>query len=58
MLAILFPHMYEDVEYLLPSEDIEMTNGEVHEQAANDDGIGRAPRNLESNAIAGPSRLY
>ncbi|KAG7442066.1 uncharacterized protein BT62DRAFT_982607 [Guyanagaster necrorhizus] len=41
MLAILFPHMYEDVEYLLPpNEDVRM-----------EDGAGQV------NAVAGPSRL-
>lgn len=40
MLAILFPHMFEDVEFLLPpDEDVHM-----------EDGIGQA------NAVAGPSR--
>ncbi|KAK0216540.1 SNF2 family N-terminal domain-containing protein [Armillaria nabsnona] len=41
MLAILFPHMFEDVEFLLPlDEDVHM-----------EDGVGQA------NAVAGPSRL-
>lgn len=41
MLAILFPHMFEDVEFLLPpDEDVLM-----------EDGFGQA------NAVAGPSRL-
>ncbi|KAF9459395.1 SNF2 family N-terminal domain-containing protein [Collybia nuda] len=51
MLAILFPHMYEDVEYLLPSEDVEMVNGEI------ENSIRSSSRNVEGNAIPGPSRL-
>lgn len=58
MLAILFPHMYEDVEYLLPPEDIEMNNGDIQglEIGGNGD-FERTSRGMESNAIAGPSRL-
>lgn len=58
MLAILFPHMYEDVEYLLPAEDVEMSNGEIQgsETGGNSD-FERTSRSTESNAIAGPSRL-
>ncbi|KAF8153782.1 SNF2 family N-terminal domain-containing protein [Crassisporium funariophilum] len=59
MLAILFPHMYEDLEYLLPpvavvpdvslvDEDVEMRNVEPSQ---------RISRGVEKNAIAGPSRL-
>ena len=41
MLAILFPHMFEDVEFLLPpDEDVHM-----------EDGVEQA------NAVAGPSKL-
>ena len=47
MLAILFPHMYEDVEYLVPeSEDVVMGDSES------------APQPMQQeNAVAGPSRL-
>jgi E3 ubiquitin-protein ligase SHPRH len=47
MLAILFPHMFEDLEYLVPEEvamgDVEEPTGAAAGQAA--------------NAEAGPSRL-
>lgn len=50
MLAILFPHMYEDVEYLLPPE------GSVMESA--DSPKMRVRRGaVVVNAVAGPSRL-
>jgi E3 ubiquitin-protein ligase SHPRH len=60
MLAILFPHMYEDIEYLLPSAD--------GEDASNDDSssvdFGGSSRDVAArrqgrnvNAIAGPSRI-
>ncbi|KAF8439971.1 SNF2 family N-terminal domain-containing protein [Boletus edulis BED1] len=55
MLAILFPHMYEDIEYLLPPDarDEEATcsvNGQP--------GPVRPPaRRVHMNAEAGPSRL-
>jgi len=65
MLAILFPHMYEDVEYLLPTsslapisvtpdtQDVEMRD--VFEAA--DPASPRRVAGLEGNAVAGPSRL-
>jgi len=68
MLAILFPHMFEDVEYLLPksalapislapaAQDVEMRD--VFERVNN--GPPRqvgGSRGLEINAVAGPSRL-
>ncbi|EAU87406.2 hypothetical protein CC1G_02165 [Coprinopsis cinerea okayama7 len=58
MLAVLFPHMYEDIEFLLPpseggtpSEDIEMGDVARHED---NPFISRGGR---VNAVAGPSRL-
>lgn len=48
MLAILFPHLFEDVEYLIPQEDLM----EV------DPKPPQAPRaSSQVNALAGPSRL-
>ncbi|KAJ7132049.1 SNF2 family N-terminal domain-containing protein [Mycena epipterygia] len=45
MLAILFPHMFEDVEYLIPAEeDVLMV-----------DAAG--PSSSAVNAVAGPSRI-
>ena len=51
MLAILFPHMFEEVEYLVPPDitdcDVEMTDFDVPR---------RIMTGVEVNAIAGPSR--
>jgi hypothetical protein len=61
MLAILFPHTYEDVEYLLSSEDVdvEMQNVELQEpEAPSGIGLERSLSNMEINATAGPSRLH
>lgn len=55
MLAILFPHMFEDVEFLLPpdargEEALSSVNGEL--------GPVRPPvKRVHINAEAGPSRL-
>ncbi|KAI0632763.1 SNF2 family N-terminal domain-containing protein [Trametes polyzona] len=51
MLEILFPHLYEDIEYLLPPEELGIKN-------ANGSGSGVSPRQTGSqvNAVAGPSR--
>ena len=47
MLAILFPHMYEDIEYLVPEDDVAM-----------DESIEASLSVQEYiNAEAGPSRL-
>ncbi|KAJ3770452.1 SNF2 family N-terminal domain-containing protein [Lentinula raphanica] len=68
MLAILFPHMFEDLEYLLPPDDIVMTDvtnvdniaradsvvGDASSRGAKGKGKARA---AQENAIAGPSRL-
>lgn len=43
MLAILFPHMFEDIEYLVPEDDVDM-----------EDPVSAGP---STNAEAGPSRL-
>lgn len=44
MLAIFFPHLFEDVEFLLPPDE-EVT-----------DGVPRSSRNTRfENAVAGPS---
>ena len=51
MLAILFPHMFEEVEYLVPphvaDRDVEMMDFEVPR---------RIMTGIEVNAVAGPSR--
>ncbi|KAJ4490515.1 SNF2 family N-terminal domain-containing protein [Lentinula aciculospora] len=64
MLAVLFPHMFEDLEYLLPPEDIfmsDVTNTHVDAHNVGDasgavKGKGKA-RAVQENAVAGPSRL-
>ena len=59
MLAILFPHMFEDIKYLLPEET---PNGQA--SASQEIGGSSQPqpvfrRNpvVNGNAVAGPSRL-
>ncbi|KAK7046025.1 hypothetical protein VNI00_007020 [Paramarasmius palmivorus] len=55
MLAVLFPHMYEDVEYLIPEEDVVM---EDLTNVQNDNlHMRRSNSNKQVNAVAGPSRL-
>ncbi|EPQ55612.1 hypothetical protein GLOTRDRAFT_75757 [Gloeophyllum trabeum ATCC 11539] len=48
MLAILFPHMFEELEYLIPPEDDHSTAGQLSLSIN---------RPSTTNAIAGPSRL-
>ncbi|KAL1692669.1 SNF2 family N-terminal domain-containing protein [Schizophyllum commune] len=48
MLEILFPHMYEDLEYLLPEDA--MQDVEHH-------GEGSGGSGHHTNAVAGPSRV-
>ena len=65
MLAILFPHMYEEIEYLLPASETELAadaNADADSQAqpAPAPETSRAaqlrPRARHVNATAGPSR--
>ncbi|KAG5643859.1 hypothetical protein DXG03_009543 [Asterophora parasitica] len=51
MLAILFPHMYEELEYLIP-EDAEMES-----PAASQSSPLMTARGQPANAVAGPSRF-
>ncbi|KAH8114834.1 SNF2 family N-terminal domain-containing protein [Phellopilus nigrolimitatus] len=52
MLAILFPHLYEDVEYLLPDdEDADMLDTGDHELESD------AAERSDDQPVAGPSRL-
>jgi E3 ubiquitin-protein ligase SHPRH len=56
MLAILFPHMFEEIEYLVPptditDRDVEMTESDVQVPR-------RVQTGIEINAIAGPSRAH
>lgn len=59
MLAILFPHLYEDLEYLIPPED----GGSQDTGASREldsSGMGASSRQtvVHENAIAGPSGLH
>ena len=54
MLAILFPHMFEEIEYLVPPTDI--TDHRDVEMTELDVPIRRVQTGIEINAIAGPSR--
>ena len=54
MLAILFPHMFEEIEYLVPPTDI--TDHRDVEMTESDVPIRRVQTGIEINAIAGPSR--
>jgi hypothetical protein len=64
MMSILFPHLCEDVEFLLPpEEDVEMRDLSTVMVPA---GAGassyatspsRNSRRVHENAVAGPSRL-
>ncbi|KAG5651063.1 hypothetical protein H0H81_009998 [Sphagnurus paluster] len=59
MLAILFPHMYEDVEYLIPEAledaDMESVAGSRAMVISRDASFSMGHGN--SNAVAGPSNL-
>lgn len=56
MLAVIFPHMFEDVEFLLPQEDVIMSDvTNTYEQHV--PATGRKGRAVQENAVAGPSRL-
>jgi hypothetical protein len=66
MMSILFPHLCEDVEFLLPAdEDVEMEMRD-HSTVMVPAGAGassyaaspsRNGRRVHQNAVAGPSRL-
>ena len=61
MLAILFPHMYEDLEYLLPSEEPgigQSSSADVEMLDGTPTTVKRTIRRggIELNAVAGPSR--
>lgn len=59
MLAILFPHMFEDTEFLLPPNALEPSSSRNHgEDVVMVDDRQEDSRNSEHvNAVAGPSRL-
>jgi E3 ubiquitin-protein ligase SHPRH len=51
MLAILFPHLFEDVEFLLPPE----SDGTMDDVVVAD--VSEGMSQMHVNAEAGPSRL-
>jgi E3 ubiquitin-protein ligase SHPRH len=61
MMSILFPHLYEDVEFLLPPEDVEMRDRSIVPAAPSASSYvaspSRSSRRVHENAVAGPSRL-
>lgn len=60
MLAILFPHMYEDVEYLLPpSEDVLMDDtSDVFGSSAIASGSGQRAPEAGPSGIASSSSTF
>jgi len=64
MLSILFPHLTEDVEFLLQAEDVPVPAG-MRDSLVVPTGGASAPssspsrngRRVHENAVAGPSRL-
>ena len=57
MLAILFPHMYEDIEYLIPTEELHQQQDSANGQSQDSTSQQSAGRVVQVNAVAGPSRL-
>ncbi|TRM60097.1 hypothetical protein BD626DRAFT_572197 [Schizophyllum amplum] len=61
MLAILFPHMFEDLEYLLPEEAMasvhETMEGEQEARGLPGGSGSGGSGTQQVNAVAGPSRL-
>ena len=63
MMSILFPHLSEDVEFLLPPEDADMGDPLAGPSSAGAStssfavaSLSRSSR-VPENAVAGPSRL-
>ena len=57
MLAILFPHMYEDIEYLIPAEELHQQQDSANGQSEDSTSQQSARKVAQVNAVAGPSRL-
>lgn len=53
MLAIFFPHLFEDAEYLVPPEELSIETAASQEEPTPAGGSGSSFQ----NAVAGPSRL-
>ncbi|KAF5381839.1 hypothetical protein D9757_008356 [Collybiopsis confluens] len=57
LLACLFPHMFEEVEYLIPPEDLVMTDvTNTHNAGPFSTRVKGKGRAVQENAVAGPSR--
>lgn len=58
MLAIFFPHLFEDIEYLIPAEELGLeTSGSQPSQDPDPPALARTRQARFENAVAGPSRL-
>jgi E3 ubiquitin-protein ligase SHPRH len=61
MLAILFPHMFEDIEYLLPEGQLEGNASAPSSQESRflngSQSIIYPNQQVNGDAVAGPSRL-
>ena len=59
MLAIFFPHMFEDIEYLLPPEEAGTQGVDCgNSGAVSQQSVGQGRVGVQENAVAGPSRLH
>lgn len=61
MLAILFPHMYEDTEFLLPPSALALSRTDTVDDVEMIGADGQLAQDIAPpspvNAVAGPSRL-
>ena len=57
MMSILFPHLTEDLEYLVPSPEEEVGNATAAPDVASSSSAPSGTRRVQMNAVAGPSRL-
>lgn len=57
MLAILFPHLFEDIEYLLPEGEVQETGGDQFVGDFEEDNDESMDIDNSEQPIAGPSRL-
>lgn len=61
MLAILFPHMYEDTEFLLPPSALALSRTDTVDDVEMIGADGQLSQDIARaspvNAVAGPSRL-
>lgn len=59
MLAILFPHLYEDLEYLLPPDNSGSQDpGAPRVSDTSSTGASSRQTVVQENAVAGPSGLH